>query len=650
MRRIMLIAVGILLMTSSVSYADKDDYAKLVWEGLVKNSSYFGENMVVRITFDGVIGEQLPNGQVKVYDKIIKDYYGTGDVRIFPMIEGGTVTLEYLEDAKDTTYQETELTLGMSYSNKLKPNKDKSSYTIETNGIYSTDKVFTDDNFNFDPRPENKKITTSIRAVDSNEKYVALIYMPLSSMDLWGQYFMQGVTETEAKQMMTEIKNGHHTIKVGKLLNDKTVEKQPESTHLAVEYPIIKKEDLESKYGITIHAEKGFWPVEDLLSMLDTTYSKFPKGLIKEVSEYYKKNGRGIVVNFQYKQTPLGGSFSDAYSTMYLNYYPNSVNDSFDHWTLAHEMGHLIHKYINDRYGYEKFKKVWCTFNGSFDYYDDWTSNWGKEGHDLTFVRNYSLKNYSEDVATTFELLAGRNPTDLRNRMMTTDDFPLKEKMDFLTLILDQLSESVTLDNQWNRVYPEQPSSIYENVIELAKKSQLIPNSSSFNGLYQSSITRRDMADLVNWFLKETTKESIAEIAARKGVKEEWYYVGSIASDGSSKLNTNYPFLDSMNYEAFDLYTLGALKVESQGRFNPEGLITREDAAFMIYKIAMILDRTPKKYDEEFSDVALINEWNVEGVQYVLAENIMWLDENKMFNPKGNISYEEAYGMMYRLK
>ena len=629
-----------------------ENYSTLVWEGYARNALYYGEDIKVRITLEGVIGRQLPYGRVEMYDLTVKEEYGGQLHQIFPMVEGGKITVERLTLDKEIGYQDTQFTLGSCSSKQLvHPWDSDTTYVLDVDTYFTPDYVFDTPDFSFCPSPEEGIISSTLKSQTGETTFLGHLYFPLSNLDFRGQHKVQAFSSAQAKKMMAEIEKGHKTLTLGSVLEDPQALSQPKSTHLTVEKALISPEMIEDKYGLVVKTEEGFWPVENLMQMTDTIYEHFPKGLIQEMTAYYKKKGRNVVLNFKYVETNLGGSFSDQGTHIYLNFYPNPIGDKFGEWTIAHETGHLVHKYINDRYGYNKFKDGWLVFNQGIPYQSNWLGAL-KEGYEEIFVRDYSMQNYSEDVATLFELLAGSNPYDIRNKMMETADFPLGNKIDYLTEILIEVSDAVTSDNNWQRVYPETPTPIYAGVINQASAKGLIIDDPVFAGLYTSYISRFDFAVFVNNYIEKRFNKSTSDLAEEKGLKVDWYHESSFAGGGDYKLNTNHPFIDVWGDWIFDMYSLGIAESDTVGSFNPENHITRQQVAKMIYQTILVTENLSPAESEDtgmIKDISELNQTSVTAINQLVDMGIMYLDEGGNFRPLDKISYEECYALLYRL-
>ncbi|GKX29651.1 hypothetical protein SH1V18_21310 [Vallitalea longa] len=644
-KSLLLSFILIIFLIPSKSYANTDDnFATLIWEGVVHNSNYFGEIMKVRITIDGVIGEQIAPGKVNVYSKPIYDNYQT--TYIIPVVETGSIKLEYLGTEDGLTYQDSEITIGMTSCDKVvECSYRDEGYEADPYTYYMEPQVFyANEDFRYDPNKETPIRFSEFKPSDSyDDGTIALIFFDLPDDNL-DQPYLQAFTESKGKTMLQELKNGHNSITLGQSFDDPKEEKKV----FKMEYPKMDKAALEQKYGVTIKVEDGFWPKDSLLSMMDKIYSRFPDGLIKEMTSYYKAKGIDTIVNFQYKQTNLGGSFSDK-GNITLNYYPNPIGDSFADWTIGHEMGHYVHKYINEIYGYNKLKDEWISINNGLGYQNEGCNEWTDE-HYKYFVRDYSTTNYSEDFATLFEELTKDNAVELRLNMMNDSNYPLKKKIDLLDRVLVEKAKCVTSSNNlWGNTLPQTVSDSLKTACENASKSGLIPEGDAFVGLYTSNITRTDFCVLISKLIEKHTNMTLAEFVESKGLKENWYYDMSIAGGGECKIDSNYPFCDTSYEFIFDLHSLGIINGVSDCRFNPDGLLTKEQVATILYKTATILGKDMNYTPYQYADNDKISSWAKESVNYATSKKLVTANSDNMFLPKDYFTYEEAYTAVYNL-
>ncbi len=398
-----------------------------------------------------------------------------------------------------------------------------------------------------------------------------------------------------------------------------------------------KQASLEELYGITIDMEHGFWGYTYFLDELEQCYNNFPQNLIKEMTKYYKSKGKKVVVKLRYRDdTELGGSFSEEGKTIYINTTPHGVNDLAGRQVLAHETGHFLQMYINDKYGAKKLKNEWIKLNNKIAYTGD---KWSKEGDKFPtyFPRNYGSRNYGDDFAVIVEYLAGASDA-IRNILYSSPSSPIAKKVNLINDILVKLSPSFKTDTTpWGTSIPEKLTDVYKNDYYAALETGIIPYQlnreeikqpiDTFNALYTSGIEREKAIELfVNLFTVGSGMD-IQAFTESKGRKVDWYYSDSISSepnpDGSLKveIDTNIPFKDTTNYSVLYLYSLKVVKLPKDKKFRPNQILKGNEFADML-KAAAKVNSVDFETNEIISDK-------------IIKNNI--------------ISYEQAISAVYKL-
>ncbi len=604
---VLILSLFATLVVPGTSLAITNTCCTIVWEGILANPNAGEDAIKARITLTGVVGEQASAGKVKTYDQVYSSEHGPQ--YIIPIVDGGSIKVERL-GADASKYEDTEETMGLTVIGQIEPLYNDKFYVNDGDYI---------DNPEFYVNPEFKHYVDKDHPLNysdlsyshlTNPNYAAQISLPIKGSNSHSQTFIRIVSQSQAEEMLQEIKDGHPTRLIGKTFN----ETKPANDKWKPVFPTINKAALEKEYGFKISVAKGFFTEQQALSMISEVYGTFPKGLIKEITSYYKSKGRQTHLNFVYKDTNLGGSFSDKGNNITLTFYPNPI--SFGDWAIAHEMGHYVHKYINDVYGYNKLQSEWIGLNKKIPYKSKWT-----DADPDYFVREYGKGSYGEDVATLFELLASRNNSELRTQYLQSPKTPLLKKIDLLNKALSKSSKSVkSLDKIWGTLYPQSPSRKTANEVNKAKENGIIPEDARFSAIYQSEITREDFALLAVNFIQKTTGMTIAAYAEQQGVKKDWYMYGTISGSGQASTKSNYPFADISDSDIFDLHTLGVMDGVQDKIFNPTGYVTREQAVAIVRQLAIALNHD------------------------VTAGTIGFADA-----PKSLISYEQAYMMLNRL-
>lgn len=103
-------------------------------------------------------------------------------------------------------------------------------------------------------------------------------------------------------------------------------------------------------------------------------------------------------------------------------------------------------------------------------------------------------------------------------------------------------------------------------------------------------------------------------------------------------------------------YTAGMNWAKEQGISDgtrPEGNVTREELATMLYRYALLKGVDTKKYTENtntlsYTDVFTISDWASEGMHFCIAAGVIGGDTNGMLNPTNNATRAEVATMLMR--
>ena len=159
---------------------------------------------------------------------------------------------------------------------------------------------------------------------------------------------------------------------------------------------------------------------------------------------------------------------------------------------------------------------------------------------------------------------------------------------------------------------------------------------------YQESITREDFCILIINMLKT-------------------YNPHILNTDDLDAVHFN----DTKNGNIETAATLGIVAGVGDDKFNPEGKITRQEAARMLYMAATIPERIPTKseyYDDSyltlikridipyaFNDISQFEHWSALGIQFCYQNNIMFGVGNNLFSPNSTYTREQSYLTVLRL-
>ncbi|MHA7966972.1 S-layer homology domain-containing protein [Paenibacillus sp. CAU 1782] len=160
--------------------------------------------------------------------------------------------------------------------------------------------------------------------------------------------------------------------------------------------------------------------------------------------------------------------------------------------------------------------------------------------------------------------------------------------------------------------------------IVAATHAQLVP--ANLLSSYKQAITRADFSQLAIRYIEASKGMSIDSYLALKGKGIDFT-----------------AFADTSDPHILAAHALGIVNGTGEGIFNPDGRITREQAAVMIVNMQLALgQKTTVSGKSSFTDRQKTSSWAVEAVDYVTGKGIMNGVGEDRFNPKGNYTREQA--------
>lgn len=124
--------------------------------------------------------------------------------------------------------------------------------------------------------------------------------------------------------------------------------------------------------------------------------------------------------------------------------------------------------------------------------------------------------------------------------------------------------------------------------------------------------------------------------------------VDAIISEKGIAISGN-PFADTTESFIINANALGIVNGKGNGTFDPNGSITRQEAAVMLTNAAKVLNQQVSVGEVAFGDASTIANWAKPSVNYVAATGVMNGTGNNSFSPKGNYSKQQAMMTIVRL-
>ena len=108
-------------------------------------------------------------------------------------------------------------------------------------------------------------------------------------------------------------------------------------------------------------------------------------------------------------------------------------------------------------------------------------------------------------------------------------------------------------------------------------------------------------------------------------------------------------FADTDDERIMAIAALGVVEGRGDGTFDPDGTITREEAAAMLCRIAAYLEIPHHEVYYDFSDAGEISAWAEESVQTAANLGVMTGVGENAFDPQGSYTTEQSIATMVRL-
>lgn len=137
------------------------------------------------------------------------------------------------------------------------------------------------------------------------------------------------------------------------------------------------------------------------------------------------------------------------------------------------------------------------------------------------------------------------------------------------------------------------------------------------------------------------TREEFCHLACRTYEKLR----GEVGEEQYAALD----FSDCHNVEVRKMAALDVVRGVGGGRFEPDGLLTREQAATMLSRLALALGKPFSDSEPTFSDNGDISSWAMAAVGQMQLSGVMNGTGNNSFTPQGSYSWEQSVVTIYRL-
>ena len=134
------------------------------------------------------------------------------------------------------------------------------------------------------------------------------------------------------------------------------------------------------------------------------------------------------------------------------------------------------------------------------------------------------------------------------------------------------------------------------------------------------------------------------------------YYLAEKDADGNMKLvfqdkTEDMEFISATDRDNSIAYYLGLVEGRSPGHFDPDALVTRQEAAVMLARAYRVLDKELPEEAEElpFTDADEIADWAKDSVALLYTWNVLLGRDDGSFDPQGSFTAEQCLITLLRL-
>lgn len=202
----------------------------------------------------------------------------------------------------------------------------------------------------------------------------------------------------------------------------------------------------------------------------------------------------------------------------------------------------------------------------------------------------------------------------------------MKNKRFIVFLTALSLAASLSLP----AVGADAPSDWAKGEVESAISQGLVPK--DLQSSYQAPITRQEFCRLAVTMVEVVEEKPISQVLSDRGLQ--------------TKENA---FSDTQDDYAENACALGIVNGYEDGTFRPQGSITRQEAAKMLYETAKVLEYTGSGGSLTFADRDDIASYAVTAVKFASFTGVMKGVEDGRFDPSGIYTRQQAYITMDRL-
>lgn len=239
------------------------------------------------------------------------------------------------------------------------------------------------------------------------------------------------------------------------------------------------------------------------------------------------------------------------------------------------------------------------------------------------------IEEFVSGRTVAYMTVAGRNGFEFtlngdgkQNETLYIGENPFGAAFTSTPLHFEHLSAPVTASPPTSAASGNKPSAWAQETVDMSIYDGLVPQSLQSN--YQRPISRAEFCALAVALYESETNEPI---------------------------NKRGKFIDSSDVNIEKIAGLGVVNGVGGGRFAPNAVLTREQAASILVRLYEKMEGvTLDKKQPSYTDNANISAWAREAVGQAQASGIMSGTGNNVFAPKSAYTREQAIVSLYRLK
>ena len=392
----------------------------------------------------------------------------------------------------------------------------------------------------------------------------------------------------------------------------------------------VKKSQLEKAHNLKI--SDYFAQSMQNLTDLEIQILRIPAALRDKVTAQLKKMGKVIRIedttNTNHDDFEYGGFYIS--EKVQIEIAPFTSAGSY-----VHEYGHMV------------FITVLPKLYNSTTLKNEWNALKGGEGP--THVSDYAMTAYNEDIAETFDTLI-RGSSQLRNMAAEYPDCLAVKKAVHMRQVLNKafgLDEFVLPS-----ITPSTPSAWAKADIEEYQRTLggsdegVVPTAGSAHATsYQAPATRVQFVySMLNNLVEKLRSNNFFTGLSYEAYVEKWHPAARYLY-----IPEEFPFTDVTGVSEnsakaiLSMYRNGVINGKSATTFDPQGQITRQEAATILYRLCNALGyKLPKGNADNFADSSKIAPWAKDAVAAVSAAGIMNGVGNNNFAPTAVYSCEQS--------